>query len=77
MTNTKDRPTRDRAEHFDRLQTALEEGLRAINAARSPEEAEWLRFPVTSSRKKEFRRRFDGGAAAVCVAHRNPARNAA
>ena len=43
MTNTKDRPTRDRAEHFDRLQTALEEGLRAINAARSPEEAECAR----------------------------------
>ena len=43
MTMTKDQPTRNRAEHFDRLQMALEEGLRAINAARSPEEAEKAR----------------------------------
>jgi hypothetical protein len=35
---------RDRATHFDRLQHALEDGLRAINAARSPEEAEQARI---------------------------------
>ncbi len=43
MTTIKDRPSRDRAEHFDRLQSALEDGLRDINAARSPEEAECAR----------------------------------
>ncbi len=43
MTDIQDRPTRDRAEHFDRLQSALEDGLRAINAARSPEEADTAR----------------------------------
>ena len=44
MTTTKDQPTGNRAEHFDRLQTALEEGLRAINAARTPDEAEQARL---------------------------------
>ncbi|HOX27044.1 MAG TPA: hypothetical protein PLL30_15095 [Candidatus Krumholzibacteria bacterium] len=45
MTSTLDQPTRNhRAEHFDRLQLALEEGLRSINAARSPEEAEQARL---------------------------------
>lgn len=43
MSNSKEALTRDRAQHFDRLQQALEEGLRAINAARSPEEAEQAR----------------------------------
>jgi hypothetical protein len=43
MTHITDELARDRAEHFDRLQQALEEGLRAINAARSPEEAEQAR----------------------------------
>ncbi len=43
MTTMKDQPTRNRAEHFDLLQSALEEGLRDINAARSPEEAEKAR----------------------------------
>jgi len=43
MINTTDELARDRADHFDRLQQALEEGLRAINAARSPEEAEQAR----------------------------------
>ena len=39
MMNNKEQCTRDRAIHFDRLQSALEEGLQAINAARSPAEA--------------------------------------
>jgi len=43
MIATKEQPTRNRAEHFDRLQQALEDGLRAINAARTPEEAEQAR----------------------------------
>ncbi len=43
MTTLKDQPTENRADHFDRLQAALEDGLRAINAARSPEEAEQAR----------------------------------
>ena len=43
MLNTTDPQAAARAEHFDRLQQALEEGLRAINAARSPEEAEQAR----------------------------------
>jgi thiamine monophosphate synthase len=43
MHTTHEQPTSDRADHFDRLQRALEEGLRAINAARSPEEAEKAR----------------------------------
>lgn len=44
MTNTMEHLDTDRAEHFDRLQAALEEGLKAINAARSPEEAEQARL---------------------------------
>jgi len=44
MTITQDQLTPDRAEHFDRLQAALEEGLRAINAARTPAEAEQARL---------------------------------
>jgi hypothetical protein len=43
MTTLQDQPTTDRAAHFDRLQAALEEGLRAINAARTPAEAEQAR----------------------------------
>jgi hypothetical protein len=43
MTVTTETPVVDRAAHFDRLQKALEEGLRAINSARSPEEAEAAR----------------------------------
>ena len=43
MTSAKEQHTESRADHFDRLQAALEEGLRAINAARSPEEAEQAR----------------------------------
>ncbi|MDD5718400.1 MAG: hypothetical protein PHQ53_01775 [Candidatus Krumholzibacteria bacterium] len=39
-----DAASRNRAQHFDRLQQALEDGLRAINAARSPEEAEQARL---------------------------------
>ena len=44
MTHTTDQHDHDRARHFDRLQQALEEGLQAINAARSPEEAETARL---------------------------------
>jgi ElaB/YqjD/DUF883 family membrane-anchored ribosome-binding protein len=43
MSNTKEALSTNRANHFDRLQQALEDGLRAINAARSPEEAEQAR----------------------------------
>jgi len=44
MITTKEKLTQDRARHFDCLQDALEEGLRTINAARSPEEAEQARM---------------------------------
>ena len=44
MMHSQDQLTPDRAGHFDRLQKALEEGLQAINAARSPEEAEQARL---------------------------------
>ena len=43
MMNSKEQLTRDRATLFYRLQSALEEGLQAINAARSPAEAEQAR----------------------------------
>lgn len=48
----------DRAQHFDRLQQALEEGLRAINAARSPEEAEQARLRARR-RLEELNREFE------------------
>ncbi|MEZ4388095.1 MAG: hypothetical protein R3D98_11065 [Candidatus Krumholzibacteriia bacterium] len=51
MMHSHDQLTVDRASHFDRLQRALEEGLQAINAARSPEEAEQAR--------RHARRRLD------------------
>lgn len=44
MTHSLDQHAPDRSSHFDRLQRALEEGLQAINAARSPEEAERARL---------------------------------
>lgn len=44
MMHCQDQLDPDRASHFDRLQRALEEGLQAINAARSPEEAEQARL---------------------------------
>ncbi len=44
MMHSQDQLTMDRSSHFDRLQRALEEGLQAINAARSPEEAEQARL---------------------------------
>ncbi len=58
MSNTHDAPTMDRAQHFDRLQEALEEGLRAINAARSPEEAELARQRARR-RLEELNREFE------------------
>jgi hypothetical protein len=58
MSNTNEAPTMDRAQHFDRLQRALEEGLRAINAARSPEEAEQARLRARR-RLEELNRDFE------------------
>lgn len=58
MTINQDQLTPDRAEHFDRLQAALEEGLRAINAARSPEEAEQARLRARR-RLEELNRDFE------------------
>lgn len=58
MSNTSAAQTVDRAEHFDRLQQALEEGLRAINAARSPEEAERARRHARR-RLEELNREFE------------------
>ncbi len=43
MTVSPETLVHERTTHFDRLQRALEDGLRAINAARSPEEAETAR----------------------------------
>ncbi len=63
MTYTAEQPTADRADHFDRLQRALEEGLRAINAARSPEEAERARLRARRRLEElntEFENAFTG-----------------
>jgi len=49
---------RTRTQHFDRLQRALEEGLRAINAARSPEEAETARQRARA-RLEELNRQYE------------------
>jgi hypothetical protein len=62
MLNTKEALNHDRAHHFDRLQQALEEGLRAINAARSPEEAEQARQRARR-RLEELNREFDAAFA--------------
>ena len=58
MSHSNAAPTMDRAHHFDRLQQALEEGLRAINAARSPEEAEQARLRARR-RLEELNREFE------------------
>ena len=58
MSNTNEALTMDRAKHFDRLQQALEEGLRASNAARSPEEAEPARRHARR-RLEELNREFE------------------
>jgi len=63
MTIAKDQPTSDRAEHFDRLQTALEQGLRDINDARSPEEAEQARLRARR-RLEELNQDFETAFAA-------------
>ncbi|MBD3220940.1 hypothetical protein GF314_06820 [bacterium] len=58
MMHNLDQHTPDRANHFDRLQRALEEGLQAINAARSPEEAERARMRARR-RLEELNRDFE------------------
>lgn len=58
MMHNLDQHTPERADHFDRLQRALEEGLQAINAARSPEEAERARMRARR-RLEELNRDFE------------------
>ncbi len=59
---TMDQHSIDRAQHFDRMQQALEDGLQAINAARSEGEADAARRR-TRQRLEELNAEFDAAFA--------------